>query len=138
MLVHSEAEMIAYGEKIGKNLQAPAAIELIGDVGAGKTTIVKGIAKGLGILEPVTSPSFTVSKVYQGPYCRLVHYDFYRLSEPGIISDELSESLEDQEAVVVVEWGESVRGILPPRHQVIQIKHISEHEREVTVDEALS
>ena len=66
--------MIEYGEKIAKSLSAPLVIELLGDVGAGKTTFTRGLAKGLGVKEAVTSPSFTISKNYQGEKClRFLH-----------------------------------------------------------------
>ena len=77
--------MIEYGERFAESLHAPVVIELLGDVGAGKTTFTRGLAKGLGVKSTVTSPSFTISKLYQGKKCILAHYDFYRLDEPGLM-----------------------------------------------------
>lgn len=125
--------MIEYGEKIAKSLSAPLVIELLGDVGAGKTTFTRGLAKGLGVKEAVTSPSFTISKNYQGEKCQLVHYDFYRLNDPGIMSEDLQESISDEDTITVVEWGERIRGILPQHHMVVEIKYINETEREITI-----
>ena len=133
MLVSSEQQMIEYGEKIAKSLSAPLVIELLGDVGAGKTTFTRGLAKGLGVKEAVTSPSFTISKNYQGEKCQLVHYDFYRLNDPGIMSEDLQESISDEDTITVVEWGERIRGILPQHHMVVEIKYINETEREITI-----
>lgn len=131
MLIHSESEMLSYGQKLGKELQAPAIIELVGDVGAGKTTLVRGIAAGLGIDEPLTSPSFTISKTYQGEKYRLVHYDFYRLADPGIMMEDLDEAIGDPNTITIVEWAESVRDILPENRRKIQIKYIDENSREI-------
>ena len=89
-------------------------IELIGDVGVGKTTFTRGLAKGLGIKEPITSPSFTISKTYALPNGgNLIHYDFYRLDDPGIMSEDLKENLKDNKNIIVIEWGESVSNLLP-------------------------
>ena len=72
--------MFELGQKIGKTLVPPVVVELLGDVGVGKTTFTRGLAKGLGVKEPVTSPSFTISKTYALPEGKnLIHYDFYRL-----------------------------------------------------------
>ena len=125
--------MIEYGEKIAKSLSAPLVIELLGDVGAGKTTFTRGLAKGLGVKEAVTSPSFTISKNYQGEDCQLVHYDFYRLNDPGIMSEDLQESIADENTIVIVEWGESIRGVLPQHHMVVEIKYVNENEREISI-----
>ena len=124
MHITSEAEMLAFGQKFAQNLRVPVAIELVGDVGAGKTTFVRGLAQGLGITEPVTSPSFTISKRYAFPLkcCKnyntsaqgeLLHYDFYRLDDPGIMRDELEEALSNPHAICVIEWGGSVLDLLP-------------------------
>jgi tRNA threonylcarbamoyladenosine biosynthesis protein TsaE len=131
MLIHSEAEMLDYGKKLGESLVAPAVLELLGDVGAGKTTLTRGIAEGLGIKEAITSPSFTISKEYRGEKYRLVHYDFYRLADPGIMSEDLDEAISDPNAITIVEWGESIRNILPEDRKRIEIKYIDEETREI-------
>ena len=131
MLIHSETEMLEYGKKLGASLKAPAVLELLGDVGAGKTTLTRGIAEGLGIKEAITSPSFTISKEYRGEKYRLVHYDFYRLTDPGIMSEDLDEAISDPNAITIVEWGESIRNILPEDRKRIEIKYIDEETREI-------
>ena len=133
MLIHSESKMIELGQKFGATLKAPAVIELLGDVGAGKTTFTRGLALGLGIQDDVTSPSFTLSKTYQGAKYRLVHYDFYRLADPGIMSEDLAESIGDQNTITVVEWGQSVQNVLPEQRQTVEIKYTDENTREVTI-----
>ena len=89
MIIKDADAMQSFGEQFAKTLQVPTVIELLGDVGAGKTTFVQGLAKGLGVQETVTSPSFTISKEYQGNNCRLIHYDFYRLNDPGLMMSDL-------------------------------------------------
>ena len=117
MNLFSEAELISFGQKIGKKLNAPAVIELIGDVGSGKTTFTRGLAQGLGVKEPVTSPSFTISKRYafakNDKDYALVHYDFYRLPDPGLMAEDLAENIKDHNTIVVIEWGQSIENILP-------------------------
>jgi tRNA threonylcarbamoyladenosine biosynthesis protein TsaE len=89
--VKSASEMKLFGEKIGSFLRGGETIELVGDVGAGKTTLTKGIALGMGVDEDVQSPSFTISRLYTTPGgISLAHYDFYRLSDAGIMGDELT------------------------------------------------
>ena len=133
MIITSEQEMLDFGENVGKNLQTNI-IELVGDVGAGKTTFARGLAKGLGIKEPVTSPSFTISKTYAAPNGKkLVHYDFYRLKDPGIMAEDLEESLSDPNSIILVEWADSVADFLPKGHQRITIKYLDDGTREVTL-----
>lgn len=131
MLINSEAEMIAYGKKFAEKLQAPAVIELLGDVGAGKTTFTQGLAQGLGVEEELSSPSFTISRMYQGEKYKLVHYDFYRLADPGIMAEDLAESVNEPDTITIVEWGESVRDVLPEAHKTIKISYVDENTREV-------
>ncbi|MDO4729995.1 MAG: tRNA (adenosine(37)-N6)-threonylcarbamoyltransferase complex ATPase subunit type 1 TsaE [Candidatus Saccharibacteria bacterium] len=131
MLIRSEQEMLDFGKKIGEELDSSVVFELLGDVGAGKTTLTRGIAEGLGIEEDVTSPSFTISKEYQGKKLRLVHFDFYRLEDPGIMADDLAEEISAPDTVVIVEWGQSVAELLPESHRTIEVKYIDESTREV-------
>lgn len=129
MIIHSDEEMQDFGEKFAES--APKVIELIGDVGAGKTTFVKGLASGLGVKEEVTSPSFVLSKRYKIKDGELIHYDFYRLKEPGLMADEISEALENPHNIIVVEWGESIENLLPETRQKIEIKILDENSREI-------
>ena len=117
------------GEAIGWSVSGGEVLELVGDIGAGKTTLTKGIARALGINEPVQSPTFTISRVYDSPKgLRLAHYDFYRLSEAGIMGDEIREAMDDDSAVVV-EWAGAVDDDLPEDRLVVKITTISEEER---------
>lgn len=133
MNIKSEQEMLAFGREFAQKIKKPAVIELVGDVGAGKTTFARGLAEGLGVKEPVTSPSFTISKAYALPDGgEFVHYDFYRLPEPGIMREDLEENLAQPGSVIVIEWGESVLDLLPKNHYRIEIKY-NEEGREVII-----
>lgn len=120
-ICRTESEMIAFGRALAKSLTLPQVIELVGDVGTGKTTITRGLAEGLGIKEPVTSPSFTISKQYAFPTGTLIHYDFYRLPTPGLMQEDFLENIADKSAVVVVEWADSIADFLPADRLQLQI-----------------
>ncbi len=133
MKINSASEMLELGRRVAKDLDLPAVIELVGDVGAGKTTFTQGLAEGLGVLESVTSPSFTISKRYLFDGGELIHYDFYRLNEPGIMREEIAENLTIPNAVVVVEWGEAVTDLLPEDKLHIEFKLLNDGAREVLI-----
>jgi len=132
--IKGEGEMQAFGVKLGAFLRGGEIIELVGDVGAGKTALTKGIAVGLGIHEDVQSPSFTISRLYETPrHLYLAHYDFYRLHDPGIMADELREAVGDQQNITVVEWADIVKGVLPPDRLSIHIMPTAEHDRRLEI-----
>lgn len=123
--VTDESAMVELGKVIGQRLRGGEVIELVGDVGAGKTTFVKGVGKGLKIDDDVQSPSFTISRIYEArDGLSLHHYDFYRLHEAGIMSYELSESMETPGAVTVIEWADTVQDVLPEKHCRIEIQYV--------------
>lgn len=135
IIVNSDEEMQAFGEKIGRVLRGGEVIELIGDVGAGKTTLTKGVARGLGVAEVVQSPTFTISRQYDArDGLLLAHYDFYRLTDAGIMTSELHETIALPHAVTVIEWSAIVNGVLPPDRLVITIGLTGETGRSVTVE----
>ena len=130
--VKDEQSMVALGERIGRLLCGGEIIELVGDVGAGKTTFVRGLARGMGVDETVQSPSFTISRQYDagGGLC-LAHYDFYRLDDPGIMADELAEVLGQEKSVTVIEWSDTVRSVLPEDKLTMTISTVSEAVRSI-------
>ena len=133
--IENEDDMKLFGKKIGQLLCGGEFIELIGDVGAGKTTLVKGIAVGLGIDEYVQSPSFTINRVYDGrDDIKLSHYDFYRLENAGIMGDELKEVIDDKNTVVVVEWADAVSEVLPTDRLSINITSPTENLRKLSIN----
>lgn len=128
--VQNEARMKAFGVELGKLLTGGENIELVGDVGAGKTTLTKGIAKGMDIDEDVQSPSFTISRLYESPRgIYLAHYDFYRLQDPGIMESELHETIQDSKTITIIEWAEIVAGVLPKDRLTITITPSAENEQ---------
>lgn len=133
--INSTEEMIEFGKEIGSNLEGGSVLELIGDVGAGKTTFTKGLALGLGVLETVQSPTFTISRVYEGNNLTLSHYDFYRLNDYGIMKMELAENLSDPQNITVVEWAGELADILPEKHLKLIFESVSEDKRLVKVRE---
>lgn len=129
MKIHSLNHTLEIGSKIAQNLRGGDVIELIGDVGAGKTTLTKGVANGLGVGETVQSPTFTISREYGADRgLRLVHYDFYRLREAGVMADELSEAINDPNTVVIVEWADAVDAVLPRDRLTLRIELVPEDE----------
>lgn len=109
------------GYDIGRRLRGGECIELISDLGGGKTTLVRGLASGAGSTDHVSSPTFTVSKVYKAPKFEIHHFDFYRLAEPGLMEHELHDLVNDPNIVVVVEWGGVVKHVLPEQRLTIEI-----------------
>ena len=120
--------------QLGKQLRGGEVIELASDLGGGKTTFVRGLARGMGSKDKVTSPSFTVSKVYHAGKLQIHHFDFYRLNEAGLLEHELDELMGDKDVVVVVEWADIIQHVLPSRHMRIQIKATGESTRLLTFE----
>lgn len=136
--VASEQETKDLAERIGKLLKGGEVFQLVGDVGAGKTTFVKGLAQGLGVNDEVQSPSFTISRVYEArDDLELVHYDFYRLTDPGIMVNEVHEAVHDPKTVTVIEWADSVQGVLPEGHYPLTFASPTETSRRITVPDEL-
>jgi len=106
-------DTIRLGALLANKLPGGSVIELTSDLGGGKTTFTRGLAQGLGSSDTVSSPTFTLKKIYKAGNKQIYHYDFYRLSDPGILRDELAESLQDAHAITVVEWSDIVRDVLP-------------------------
>lgn len=127
-----ETEKLA--SQIGSRLRGGEVLALSSDLGGGKTAFVRGLARGMGSTDHVASPTFTISREYKAPskHLTLYHFDFYRLAEPGIMANELAEIIDDPHAVVAVEWGDIVEGVLPDKKVVVQIKRTGEDSREFT------
>ena len=111
-------------------------IELVSDLGGGKTTFTKGLAKGIDSDDAVTSPTFTLNNIYRGSKLTIYHFDFYRLAEAGIMNEELAEVLRDSKAVTVVEWGDIVQDVLPQSKLTIHITASGETSRQYKINVA--
>lgn len=118
-------------EKIGARLKGGEVIELVSDLGGGKTTFMRGLARGAKSTDSVTSPTFTVSKVYQSPGFEIHHFDFYRLPDPGLMIHELEDLVGDPGAVVAVEWADAIQQVLPEGRLTITIESHNESQRNI-------
>ena len=120
-----ELESIAH--RLASKCRGGEVFELVGDVGAGKTTFVKAFAKGLAIDEDIQSPSFTISREYKTPSgLRLVHYDFYRLDEAGITGLDFAEDVTAADTITMVEWADTVKGVLPENVSRIRLQYVAD------------
>lgn len=136
--VKSEQETKDLATKIGSLLKGGEVFELVGDVGAGKTTFVKGLAKGLEIEDDIQSPSYTISRLYDARNgLQLVHYDFYRLTEAGIMANEVAEMVCDEQTITVIEWADIIEGILPENRYTIRLESPSENVRLIDLPDSL-
>jgi tRNA threonylcarbamoyladenosine biosynthesis protein TsaE len=109
----TEEETFRLGQELSDILKPGDSISLEGDLGTGKTAITKGIAYGLGITEPITSPTFTLVNTYEGR-TTLHHFDVYRVDDPDEMFAIGWEEYFCDDAITIVEWGNLVRDILPP------------------------
>ncbi len=108
-----EKDTKRWGEKLGLSLVCPVVIVLAGELGAGKTTFAQGLAKGLGIKEDVSSPSYNLLNIYQGRMF-LYHFDFYRLEKEADLWELDLEEYFFGEGISLVEWGDKFPAVLPP------------------------
>ena len=131
--VHNLTELTEVAQYLAENLPTKFCLELIGDVGAGKTTLAKALVEKLGSNDEVTSPSFAINNRYQLNDGREVsHYDFYRLGEVGVISQELLEDLVNPQTCVIVEWAETVSQVLPAERLQMMITTFTDNSRNLT------
>src|SRR6266404_2098335 len=130
-LTRSEDETIALGAELALELPPRGVVLLIGNLGAGKTTLAKGIAKGLGAANPdqVSSPTFTLIHEYSP---KLFHIDLYRLDEEREVETLGLDEIFDKDALVLIEWGEKFLRLMPPRRAEIRLEQQSDEARRIT------
>jgi len=130
----SYGDTLAVGRALGRKLSGGEVVELVGDLGSGKTALVRGLAEGINSRTRVQSPTFTLSRIYRGRNgLEIHHFDFHRLSEPGVVGQELAETLGYPKAVVAVEWSQIVRAVLPVDHLQIRIAVKDEQTRQFSL-----
>ena len=113
--VVDEAALAAWGREFARDLGRPAVVGLSGDLGTGKTTLIRAIAAGLGVSAPVTSPTFALVHRYDGAACTVYHVDGYRLKRPAEAIDlGLDDMLRESDAVILIEWPERLGAAAPP------------------------
>jgi len=129
----SEEETIELGRRIAATLPSRAVVLLIGNLGAGKTTLAKGIVAGLGVAPPeeVSSPTFTLIHEYGGG--RVYHVDLYRLDRPEDVATIGLDEILDRDAVVLIEWGERFPRLMPENRIEVRLDTISNEYRQVSI-----
>ena len=126
-----QTELIAVA--IGKRLRGGEMIELVSDLGGGKTTFTRGLARGAGSSDVVSSPTFTISKVYKASEFDIHHFDFYRLPNAGLASHEVEDLLGDSKIVLVVEWAGVVDHVLPENRVTITLTRSGDDGRNLEI-----
>ena len=123
------------GRLIGAILERGDVVALIGELGSGKTCLTQGLAKGLGVEEnvPVVSPTFTLINEYPGKI-PLIHLDVYRLSGPRDLEDMGYEEYFEGGGIIVIEWAEKIRDILPAKTLFVGMRYIDENTREMILE----
>jgi tRNA threonylcarbamoyladenosine biosynthesis protein TsaE len=132
---HSPEETIAFGCTLAKTLAPPRVVLLRGPLGAGKTTLVKGIAEAFDAApeEEVTSPTFTLVHEYRGPRVSLYHIDLYRIETERELATLGLEDLFEPKNVLLIEWGDKFPRLLRDRDLEITIERLDESDRKITV-----
>jgi len=137
-ITENEAETIALGEKLAGLLKSGDILAVTGDLGSGKTALVKGIARGLSIKDYITSPTFTLVHSYTGPAATLHHFDVYRISDEDELFDIGFEEYLYGGDICVIEWADRIRSMLPPYAKWIHLERTQSgtDERKIIYKEA--
>ena len=135
---HSPAETIALGERMGRGAQRGLVVALSGELGAGKTQFVRGVATGLGVTGRVHSPTFTLVNEYAGGRLKLFHLDLYRLETPGQILSAGIEEYLSPDGITVIEWAERMAdgGWRMADWKTVKIEILNETERKIIYDDS--
>ena len=119
---NSEKETYAFGLELGKKAHAGQVYTLVGDLGVGKTVFTKGLARGLDILEPVSSPTFTIVQVYEEGRLPFYHFDVYRIGDVEEMDEIGYEDYIYGDGVSLIEWANLIEEILPEHYTEIKIE----------------
>jgi len=130
ILTHSAEETEDFGAELARRLEPGSVVALYGDLGAGKTCLVRGLARGLGSEQPVSSPTFTLVNEYPGPRL-LYHFDLYRLKSPAELEDLGGEDYFYGDGVSVLEWADKAGILLPARRWDVRFEILEGDERRI-------
>jgi tRNA threonylcarbamoyl adenosine modification protein YjeE len=122
----TEAELVAWGERFGRDLVFPSFVALRGDLGAGKTTLVRAIIRAVGAPEPVTSQSYGLVREYASPRGPVFHIDLYRLEGADELPQLGWEDVLRSRGLVLLEWPERAEGFLPEGHVTLTLEHLDD------------
>ncbi len=137
LVSRSVEETEHFARRLAQILPPGSVIALQGDLGAGKTVFSRGFAAGMGITEPVSSPTYTIVQEYPLPGGKgmLYHLDLYRIENVGsALAFGVDEFLDDPASTALLEWPERIEGIIPDSALWVTIRHLSDSEREITVE----
>jgi tRNA threonylcarbamoyladenosine biosynthesis protein TsaE len=135
VITHSAKETTAFGRTLTDLLVPPMVVLLRGDLGAGKTTLIKGIVAAFGAAseEDVTSPTFTLVHEYRGPHANLYHIDLYRVDTPRQLEILGLDDLIGENSILLIEWGEKFARFVRDRDVEIRLERMGENERKIHV-----
>jgi len=135
LTTHSAEETVAFGRTLAELLSPPKIVLLRGDLGAGKTTLVKGIAEGFQAAseEDVTSPTFTLVHEYRGPRANLYHIDLYRIDTPRQLETLGLDDLVSPNSILLIEWGEKFPRFVHERDVEIALESVGENSRHIRI-----
>jgi len=138
LTTHSAEETVAFGRTLAELLSPPKTVLLRGDLGAGKTTLVKGIAEGFQAAseEDVTSPTFTLVHEYRGPRATLYHIDLYRIDTPRQLETLGLDDLVSANSILLIEWGEKFPRFAHERDVEIALESVGENSRHIRITTA--
>lgn len=127
-LALTQAELIEWGERLGKVASSPLVMAISGELGAGKTTLVQAICRGYGVTEDVTSPTFALVHRYSSPRSAVYHLDLYRLKSPAELQNIGWDEIIGEDALVLIEWPERAAEQIPHNHVPVSLQHLPDDE----------
>ena len=132
---HSVSETVALGKQLADSISVPGVVILTGDLGAGKTTIIKGIAEGYQAAreDDVSSPTFTLIHEYRGPKVTVYHIDLYRIDTLRELESLAIDDLRDDRSLILLEWGEKFDRFVKERDAEIRIERTGENDRRISL-----
>lgn len=136
LITNSANDTIEFGKSVARAVGSGSVISLVGDLGAGKTTFTKGVARAMGIMDNVTSPTFTILNEYVGEEARLYHFDFYRIEDESELEElGFEDYFPSSDGLTVVEWVEKAPSVLPKRFYQITFEKIDDDRRRIIFEE---